>query len=79
MIRDLLHLVAIVALILAIIGLTEINNSRRGSARDSCQLIRGLVLSSVAKAPAAQRDNVDRYIAGTPLHNCGVYARTIVH
>lgn len=76
-VRDLLHLVAIVALVLAIVGLVKINHSRRASARDSCQLLRGLVLTAVKSAPA-QHAAAMNYINRTPLRNCTLYASEIV-
>jgi hypothetical protein len=69
--------IAIVALSFAIAALTETTHSRRESARDSCQLLRGLVYAATTKAPA-QRTAAAAYIARTPLHDCNAYARQLI-
>lgn len=75
------NMISIAALILAIIGLSDITRaetvSRRGSAVDSCHLLRGLVFHATAGNPTGRRESA-RFIAGTPLHNCTVYARALV-
>lgn len=67
------------ALILAVILLItlpgDITDSRRSSARDSCKLLLGL---ANAATPPARRPALDAYIASTPLHDCGSYARKLV-
>jgi hypothetical protein len=68
-------LMAIAALAIAIGGLQELPTSRRQSARDSCQLIRGLVLTATTSARQAA---VEHYIKSTPLHDCSEYARKLV-
>lgn len=68
-------LVAIAALIVAIMGLVDVTNSRRDSARDSCLLLRGLVLKATTPSRAAA---VHAYIANTPLRDCDNYAMTVV-
>jgi hypothetical protein len=67
--------IATAALIIAIVGLLELPGSRRDSARDSCYLLRGLVLTATAPG---QQAAVDRYIARTPLHDCNQYAQRLV-
>lgn len=67
--------IAVVALVLAVLALGEITQSRRQSATDSCHLIRGLVLTAT---PKSRLPTVQAYIANTPLHDCGDYAKAIV-
>lgn len=67
--------IATVALALAITGLIDQTANRRDSAHDSCELLRGLVLTA---APAARQAAVKAYIARTPLRNCNQYADRIV-
>lgn len=67
--------IATAALVIAIVGLLELPGSRRDSARDSCQLLRGLVLTATPPERAAA---VAHYIAHTPLRDCTQYARRLV-
>lgn len=70
-----INVIAVAALTIAIIGLLELPGSRRDSARDSCRLLRGLVLTAT---PPERTGAVDGYIARTPLHDCSEYARSLV-
>lgn len=74
-VQILINVIAIAALAIAIVGLLELPGSRRDSARDSCQLIKGLVYSA---APPSRLASVNSYVAGTPLHDCRAYARKLV-
>jgi hypothetical protein len=71
------NVIAIVALVIAVIGLTQTTANRRLAARDSCRLLRGLVYAATTRAPM-QRHAADAYIARTPLHDCTHYARKLV-
>lgn len=75
--RELTAVLALIALVVAIIGINEQTANRRASARDSCQLLRGLVLSATTTAPK-QRAATLAYIRRTPLSNCATYANRIV-
>lgn len=69
------NVVAIVALVVAIIGLTELTANRRDSARDSCRLMLGLVRTAT---PPGRSALAEAYINRTPLHDCNTYAKALV-
>lgn len=70
--------VATVALVVALVHAGDVATSRRDSARDSCQLLRGLMYAATTKAPK-QRAAARAYINHTPLRDCRIYAARIVH
>lgn len=70
-------LLALAGLSIAILGLTNQKEIRRDAARDSCQLLRGLVFHATEGNPKG-RKAAAHYVAGTPLRDCTVYAKDIV-
>lgn len=75
-VRLTLNAMTIVALTIAVIGLSDITTSRRAAAEDACNLLLGLVRKTETPVTRAR---AEAYVAATPLHNCAVYARKTVH
>lgn len=65
----------VIAVVAAVVAIQDATSSRRAAARDSCELLLGLVHSA---APPSRSAAVRAYVDRTPLHNCNAYARTVV-
>lgn len=71
-------LVAVLAVILWLTNLHEVQASRHEAAFNSCQLLRGLVLAATTNAPAQRRAS-QAYINRTPLRDCNAYAARVTN
>lgn len=88
-VREILELLSVVTAVIAIAAFTlaivdlegsaaGVRTSRQDSARDSCQLLRGLVYAATNGNPDG-RTAANAYIHRTSLRDCNSYARKIVH
>lgn len=71
-------LVLVVLTILVLLHLNDVPTARTESARDSCQLIKGLALAATGGSKQATA-RATAYIASTPLKDCRIYADRIVN